>query len=553
MRKNTLICFIILFATITTCFGQQKSHIIDSIASLLKQAKTDSLLVRHHLELGILKDKVAPKIAEQHFFEALKLLETNYSYTDKLEKQALANDCLGIIERRRNNYDKAFEYYLNALKIKELAKDTIKIGRSYHNIAMLFSSNRDYDKAIKYMQKALPIRKRDSLKYAISLNNYSQFFYYKKQYKEALKALDSAKKYYGNSVKIADANTNISKIYNKQKRYKEALNIQKSTLKIYQQKEYTERVANVLKSLAVTSRKLKQYNNALKYLDSSQTIAQQFNNKKLTATIYKERYRIAKAKNNYELALQHYKTYSAYEDSVFTLKQTKNLKQLELDYSYGKQILADSINFENQKKQLVNSADRQRFQKRFYAILFLVSSIALLALYFLYRYRRKLDDKNIQKQQLEAELLNEKVFFLRYKIERLLVDNKMRTNFNEKLSQRIKTLKTTENSSILIEEYQSILVQLKNQIQAENRLNDISDKRQKIDKDFELKLTEQFPELTKSEREVCHLISLNLTSKEVMNIRNISMSSVKSIRYRIRKKLNVPKGVELELFIQRLF
>ena len=229
MKKSTLLCYIILFATITTCFGQQKSHVIDSISSLLKQAKTDSLLVRHHLELGILKDKIAPKVAEHHFFEALRLLDTNYGYTDKLEKQALANDCLGIIERRRNNYDKAFEYYLNALKIKELAKDTIKIGRSYHNIAMLFSSNRDYDKAIKYMQKALPIRKRDSLKYAVSLNNYSQFFYYKKQYNEALKILDSAKKYYGNSVKIADVNTNISKIYNKQKRYNEALNIQKKT------------------------------------------------------------------------------------------------------------------------------------------------------------------------------------------------------------------------------------------------------------------------------------------------------------------------------------
>ena len=74
-------------------------------------------MVRHHLELGILKDASTPKEAEFHFFEALKLLEVNYNFNDKLEKKALANDCLGIIERRRNNYDKAFKYYLKALKI----------------------------------------------------------------------------------------------------------------------------------------------------------------------------------------------------------------------------------------------------------------------------------------------------------------------------------------------------------------------------------------------------------------------------------------------------
>lgn len=553
MEKNRVLSFIVCILLTSVSFGQEKQHKIDSISSLLKQVTSDSLLVRHHLELGILKDTSTPKIAEQHFIEALKLLDSNYTYTDKLEKKALANDCLGIIERRRTNYDKAFNYYLKALKIKELAKDSFNIGRSYHNIAMLFSANRDYDKAISYMQKALPIRKKDSLNYAVSLNNYSYFLYQKKEYNKALTLLDSAKTFYGKSVKIADANTNIARIYSKQKRYNEALEIQKKNISIYTKHEYLERIAITFKGLAITSRKLKRYNEAFKYLDSSQNIAKRFGNKKLIAALYKERYRIEKQKKDYKLALKHYKTYRAYEDSVFSSKQTEKIKQLELDYIYEKKTLTDSIAFENQKLQLVTDSKNERFQKRLYAILFIISIIALIAFYFLYRYRHKLDSENIQKQKLEGDLLNEKVHFLRYKIERLIADNKMRTNFNEELSQRIKSLRNTENSNTLIEEYQSVLVQLKNQIQTEKRLNDISDTIEKTDQDFELKLSKKFPNLTKSEREVCHLIYLNLSSKEIMNIRNISMPSIKSIRYRIRKKLNVPKGVELELFIQHLF
>ena len=365
MKKDRLLSFIISIMVVFLCFGQQKQHKIDSITSLLRQATSDSLMVRHHLELGILKDTSVPKEAEQHFFEALKLLDSNYTYTDQLKNKALANDCLGIIERRRNNYDKAFYYYLNALKIKEQAKDSFKIGRSYHNIAMLYSAKRNYDKAIEYIQKALPIRKKDSLNYAVSLNNYGYILYLKKQYGEALILLDSAKNYYGNHIKITDANTNIARIYTKQKRYNEALNIQKKSLAIYTKNEYLERIAITLKDLAITSRKLKQYNNALQYLDSAQSRAISFGNKKLISTIYRERYRIAKQKKDYQLALKYYKTYKTYEDSIFTSKQSEKIKQLELNYRYEKQALADSIHFETEKSQLVSTAKNLRSQNDF--------------------------------------------------------------------------------------------------------------------------------------------------------------------------------------------
>jgi len=73
------------------------------------------------------------------------------------------------------------------------------------------------------------------------------------------------------------------------------------------------------------------------------------------------------------------------------------------------------------------------------------------------------------------------------------------------------------------------------------------------DLDFEAKLAKQYPELTKSEREMCSLIRLNLSIKEIMAIKNTTTSSVKNYRYRIRKKLKIPKGEELERFIENLF
>ena len=63
---------------------------------------------------------------------------------------------------------------------------------------------------------------------------------------------------------------------------------------------------------------------------------------------------------------------------------------------------------------------------------------------------------------------------------------------------------------------------------------------------------DQYPSLTKAEREVCALLRINLSMKEVASIRNTTVESVKSIRYRLRKKMEIPKNTELEAHIQSL-
>jgi len=379
------------------------------------------------------------------------------------------------------------------------------------------------------------------------------FYIVKKKYESALAVLDSAKIYYGKDIRIADANNNISKIYKRKKHYIKALEIEKRNAFIYAKNEKLERLANTYKDIAETTRKLKQYEEATKYQDSSEKIAQVYGNKKLISVIYKERYRVAKAKKQYKVALKHYKTYKQYEDSVFNNSLSEKIKAIELNYSFDKKTLTDSLKYEARQTQLKNQTKSQRLQKRWYAILFFISIIAMIGLIVAYRYQRKNNIQNRQKQELEASLLNEKVNFLQYKIERLLADNKMRTDFKEELLQRVREIKGKGNTNIVVDTYQSILVQLKNQIETEKRLNEVSEKSKELDKSFELKLAAEFPSLTKSEREIFHLIHLNLSLKEIMNVRNATLSSIKSARYRIRKKLAIPKGEELELFIQKLF
>jgi DNA-binding CsgD family transcriptional regulator len=69
---------------------------------------------------------------------------------------------------------------------------------------------------------------------------------------------------------------------------------------------------------------------------------------------------------------------------------------------------------------------------------------------------------------------------------------------------------------------------------------------------FYSKLHEKYPDLTHNEIRLSALIRLNLSSKEIASILNISIKSVEMNRYRLRKKMQLPSSINLTEFIRNL-
>jgi DNA-binding CsgD family transcriptional regulator len=69
---------------------------------------------------------------------------------------------------------------------------------------------------------------------------------------------------------------------------------------------------------------------------------------------------------------------------------------------------------------------------------------------------------------------------------------------------------------------------------------------------FYSKLREKYPRLTHNEVRLSALIRLNLSSKEIASILNISIKSVEMNRYRLRKKMQLPSSVNLTDFIRTI-
>lgn len=73
-----------------------------------------------------------------------------------------------------------------------------------------------------------------------------------------------------------------------------------------------------------------------------------------------------------------------------------------------------------------------------------------------------------------------------------------------------------------------------------------------LNKNFYVKLKQAYPDISPNDLKICALIKLNLSIKEMAGILNISPDSVKTARYRLRKKLQLNTEDNLTEFITHL-
>ena len=73
-----------------------------------------------------------------------------------------------------------------------------------------------------------------------------------------------------------------------------------------------------------------------------------------------------------------------------------------------------------------------------------------------------------------------------------------------------------------------------------------------VHQDFLRNLRDAYPQLTPKDRKLCAYLKMNLSTKEIAPLMNISVRGVEISRYRLRKKLGITKETNLVDFITRL-
>jgi len=216
--------------------------------------------------------------------------------------------------------------------------------------------------------------------------------------------------------------------------------------------------------------------------------------------------------------------YIALNDSLNNMKNVSKTSQMIFDYEKKQELMRMEIdNYILQAKY--------NKQKNSFIILIITLLMGIIIVLLL------LNRKNIilrSKKESEAALKDQ----LELKNKELATKVILQLQKNEVIEEIINIISEIEKSDDNKHSLRPIIKKLKH-LKVNSSWSDFDYGFIKVHQHFYDKLAKEFPDLSLTERRLCALIKLNLNTKEIASISNLSPDSVRVARTRLRKKLNL--------------
>jgi len=314
-------------------------------------------------------------------------------------------------------------------------------------------------------------------------------------------------------------------------------------------------------------------------------------NQKEAESYYKKAINISKQYNSHldfvptihERLSKLYSRKNDYQSAFLSLQKEKELNNLLFDSrsqnSRSLLQIKDEFRLEKEKqKQLIQdqriaNLEQQKqlsFMKYMILLTVIVSLIFASLLYFSYIRKKHMGEKALIREKRELEVVQAREvreleiqqadgmreMEIQKATELLELKNKELATSSLKLIEKDEILATLKdklskgNGDIMAHDLKKILRSISNN--NTHNWEEFETRFMSINKEFYNKLNAKFPKLSRGDQKLCSLVKLNLSSKEMAKLLGISIESVHTNRYRLRKKLGLSRETSLTEFIATL-
>lgn len=457
---------------------------LDYAQTALSHIRKDSdyrMVIRAYINYGIAKfylDDYIETITK--FNTALNLA---HIHSDE-RHEIMALSSLGNVYSSINDNKTALKYYSDALSLSHRDSSNHEyLPTLYGNIGLIYLNDKNYSDAEEYLLEAARTSSRDN-KYLINFyNNLAEIFLIKKDLENCIKYIRLAESLHDNG------NINISEIAHTELCKAEYYLTQKDT------------------------------SNALVSLKNAKRLGEEVKSSSILKEVTLRLYQISKEKKDTEKALAYLEQYNEYNNKLINSEKVQEITNIR----HQEQIKRQE---ENLKNANIQNKLKIRLNIYFSIIIALISvSVTIFAL-MKYKKARKARIRLENELELKNKELTSKIIFL---IER-----------NEIMNNIISELKSINNSTPANAKAKTIDLIRNLEKNIDNSLFNTFDTHfSHIHEKFYDNLKNIVPDISPAELRVCALLRMNLSSKEIAALINISPGSVDVMRTKIRKKLGL--------------
>jgi DNA-binding CsgD family transcriptional regulator/tetratricopeptide (TPR) repeat protein len=489
--------------------------------------------------------------------------------------QAAFSANMGIFFNQNGQSDSAMKCYTSAAGYYEKISDAVNLAQINRNIGSVLIGQGMSRKAVHYFRLAETIHREtgdilaagiDITNLAVAymeLNSDSAAWYYE----EAMRIMTE----HGSPANLLPVKFNFANYLLKKDRYGEAEKIYLEVLKLSRENRILQGEMYSLNQLGNVATRKRELTRANEFYREAISLARQHKQSSDLMEFLREAYEGNMELKNTDLALSYFKSWNQLKDSL----QTSSQRETIMKY----QALYETEALKRKISDLNLNASQQRSRNLIIFLASLTGLILLISLMvYLWMQRRyfkgQLMITNQKSLQSEQESRLNKL-----EIEKLHLDRKISEEALEKLNLEIRlkeqdlvyqTMLRTDLAQVnrsVKEKMSAFQHKFSRKKDREEFLQSIQNLTRDADADpladFELmfnqlhgsffpSLLNRCPSLTRSELQVCALIRMNLPSKEIAKMLNLSIATIEITRHHIRKKLNLDSGENLTTFMIRI-
>lgn len=502
--------------------------------------------------------KEARRIRYESPDSALRLLEYGYQHFMNSHDTLNAIQALyqqSVVNGNQANYVKAYDVLWKALLLADESNELVVKSRIYVAIGRHYSFYKRKEDAVKYFQLALDIAKMLVKEQALKPSALTYYYYaFTSTYRELDEPilgktyLDSCYLYL-DPVSAEDAGNNIdfekAFLLNKEGKHQESLNLFESITTWYEENQpsyfvlvytYMGDVYNGMNDLKMSE---EYYNIAL---EASRTYHSHID---FTPLIYERLASLYLSRENYQKAYQHLKIAKELDAAFFDSRSENNRPLFEIQDAYREE---KEYQKELIRKQHIAELEHQE-KVSFLQKVILAGALVLLlilGLWYLNYVRNKHKAEKLilrQKQEMEIQKANELVELKNKE----LAASALKLIEKDELFSTLKSKIQNGDEAIPARDLKQIIKS--NSVNNARNWKEFEARFVSVNESFYTNLAEKFPDLSRGDQKLCALIKLNFSSKEMAKLLGISIESVHTSRYRLRKKMNLPREVNLSSFI----
>ena len=166
--------------------------------------------------------------------------------------------------------------------------------------------------------------------------------------------------------------------------------------------------------------------------------------------------------------------------------------------------------------------------------------------------RRSLNRLEVEAMQAENDNLRNQLELKRKELISVAMNITEQKEFIHQLYEKLKQIRKVEDAAEKDRMLDKLHTDLSLRMNFTSEIDSFYTQVEQLHKDFGVRLTEKFPDLTRQERRLVILLRLDFSTKYIATLMNISPKSVEISRHRLRAKLGLKREQNLTNFIKTI-